>query len=230
MSYDSGSDLTMGMGGGGGTARLAKAGEHASGPGGGGLAPTGTFAAPETDTFTSPPFRGGVRSPYNTFGDHADVVAEHYEQVRRLSHGGGASPMGTSQQYQFANTNRRDGGGASPTGISQQYQFANTSRRGSGDGVGGGGLGGGAADMSVRVPKRSRSECYYSDDDVMPTRAFGAGSPGTKRYLSEMMASNLLVGLRRYCSPRHRMPFNSRNDGSKWRGGRWAWHMLLAAS
>jgi hypothetical protein len=37
--------------------------------------------------------------------------------------------------------------------------------------------------MSVRVPKRSRSESYYSDDEVLPTRAFGAGSPGTKRYV-----------------------------------------------
>ena len=148
MSYDSGSEVTMGVGG-----------------GGGGLAPT---APCETDTFTSPPFRGGggrslsARSPYNPFGnhDHADVVAEHYEQARRLSQGGGASPMATSQfantmrrgsggagggEYQLANAMRRDGGGASPTGTSQQYQFADTSRRGSGDGVGGGG----AADMSV---------------------------------------------------------------------------------
>ena len=41
----------------------------------------------------------------------------------------------------------------------------------------------------VRVPKRPRS--YASDDDVQPTRAFGA-SPGTKRALSELMANNLL--------------------------------------
>lgn len=41
----------------------------------------------------------------------------------------------------------------------------------------------------VRVPKRPRS--HASDDDVQPTRAFGA-SPGTKRALSELMANNLL--------------------------------------
>ena len=43
--------------------------------------------------------------------------------------------------------------------------------------------------LSVRVPKRSRP--HAPDDDVQPTRLFGA-SPGTKRALSELMANNLL--------------------------------------
>ena len=44
--------------------------------------------------------------------------------------------------------------------------------------------------LGVRVPKRPRPP-PAPDDDVQPTRAFGA-SPGTKRALSELMASNLL--------------------------------------
>jgi len=49
------------------------------------------------------------------------------------------------------------------------------------------------------------------------------------------MASGLAVGPDRYCSPRHRMTFNSRNEGSKcvsmtWRGREWVWEILLASS
>jgi hypothetical protein len=43
--------------------------------------------------------------------------------------------------------------------------------------------------MSTRL-KRPRSSSHLSDDDVQPTRLFGA-SPGTKRALSEMMAKDL---------------------------------------
>ena len=43
--------------------------------------------------------------------------------------------------------------------------------------------------LGVRVPKRPRP--LIPDDEVQPTRAFGA-SPGTKRALSELMANNLL--------------------------------------
>ena len=37
----------------------------------------------------------------------------------------------------------------------------------------------------------------------------------------------------RYCLPRHSIPFKSRNEGDtyiRWRGGQWAWQVLLTTS
>lgn len=173
MSYDSGGS-TFGGGfcrGGDGI----KTGDTSGGlRSGDGLAGAGGGTASDTnDTFSSPPFRGGlgrsggvggVHDPYYNFADHVDVVDQQYEKGRQLSHG-------------FATTQH------------QPYQFANTSR--SPRGGAGRGAGRGAADsVRVCVPKRPRPS-YTSDDDVQPTRAFGA-SPGTKRALSEMMANDLL--------------------------------------
>jgi len=61
--------------------------------------------------------------------------------------------------------------------------------------------------ISVRVPKRPRP--HASEDEVQPTRAFGA-SPGTKRALSELMANNLL---RLNVSPMDTSPSGDRQAG-----------------
>ena len=61
--------------------------------------------------------------------------------------------------------------------------------------------------LSVRVPKRPRP--YAPDDEVQPTRLFGA-SPGTKRALSELMANNLL---RLNVSPMDTSPSGDRQTG-----------------
>uniref|UniRef100_A0A7S0SV34 Uncharacterized protein n=1 Tax=Mantoniella antarctica TaxID=81844 RepID=A0A7S0SV34_9CHLO len=132
---------------------------------GDGLAELGGGVVNDTnDTFTSPPFRGGgggAHSPY-AFADHAEVVEQQYEMER-------------SRERE-----RRLNLGFAPAQY-PPYQFANTSRSPRG------GARGGEGDVSA---KRSRPS-YNSDEDVQPTRAFGA-SPGTKRAMSEMMATNLL--------------------------------------
>lgn len=61
--------------------------------------------------------------------------------------------------------------------------------------------------LGVRVPKRTRP--LVVDDEVQPTRAFGA-SPGTKRALSELMANNLL---RLNVSPMDTSPSGDRHSG-----------------
>lgn len=173
MSYDSGGSTCGGRfcrGGDGiktdDTSGGLRSGDGFAGAGGG-------TASDTNDTFTSPPFRGGlgrsgggggVHNPYYNFADHVDVVEQQYEKERQLSHGFATAQH---QPYQFANTSRSPRGGA------------------------GRGAGRGAADsVRVCILKRPRPS-YTSDDDVQPTRAFGA-SPGTKRALSEMMANDLL--------------------------------------
>lgn len=166
MSYDSGGSInTSGGRCGGGD----KTGEMSEGARGNQLAgSTGGVASDTNDTFTSPPFRGvgGLRRGDGT--DHgAYTFAVHADVVE--------------QQYERG----RRPSHAFTTAQHPPTQFMNT-RRSSCEGASNGSM-----DIPKRrVPKRHRPS-YTSDDDVQPTRAFGA-SPGTKRALSEMMANDLL--------------------------------------
>ena len=173
MSYDSEGGSTFGgrVGDGGKTDDTSAVDGDGLRSGGNGLA-TGVGGS---DTFTSPPFRGNLRRSVG--GDHgdgemhtpynfADVVEQQYFRERGESHDFIAAQH---QPFHFANAGRSPRGG---TGTGTES---------------------GAADMLVRVriPKKRPRPSYTSDDEVQPTRPFGA-SPGTKRALSEMMANNLL--------------------------------------
>ena len=128
---------------------------------------------------------GGERARARGGAGHADVQRSKDERNNDYEH----QSTFTSPPFRGARP------GDSPTAHhlgKSAYRFADTSRspRRSLDGrrsVDGSDLT--TTSGGVRVPKRPRS--YASDDDVQPTRAFGA-SPGTKRALSELMANNLL--------------------------------------
>ena len=131
--------------------------------------PVGVDAVPATQEPSSTPANATSRMSFDSQGGGGKASSASRMSFDNYRDDGVSSPP-------FLSVPRSGGGGAGSRW--SPYGFAEPAE-----------LGPGGASMSTRL-KRPRSSSHLSDDDVQPTRLFGA-SPGTKRALSEMMAKDL---------------------------------------
>ena len=131
--------------------------------------PVGVDAVPATQEPSSTPANATSRMSFDSQGGGGKASSASRMSFDNDRDDGVSSPP-------FRSVPRSGGGGAGSRW--SPYGFAEPAE-----------LGPGGASMSTRL-KRPRSSSHLSDDDVQPTRLFGA-SPGTKRALSEMMAKDL---------------------------------------